>query len=143
MRYFSPWDEFFLDPIVFDIWYIARHADVLADAVLADSHIVVGDSDHEEMLLSEGERNDPELKATLAAARRTPASGTAAANDGGVSKVRSTKVNFTLTSKSVSYLDYFHTFNNHSLVEKYDKYLFWTIVIAEKYVILFIVNILN
>ena len=103
MRYFSPWDEFFLDPIVFDIWYIARHADVLSDAVLADSHIVVGDSDHEEMLLSEGERNDPELKATLAAARRAPVSGTATANDGVGGKVRSTKVNFTLTSKSVSY----------------------------------------
>ena len=119
-----------MDPIVFDIWYIARHADVLADAVLADSHIVVGDSDQEEMLLSEGERNDSELKATLAAVRRPHASKTADAGDGASSKVRSTRVNFTLTSKSVSivhifvFSEIFHNFDNLLLVEKYDEYLF-------------------
>ena len=27
-RYFSPWDNYFLNSIVFDIWYIARNADL-------------------------------------------------------------------------------------------------------------------
>ena len=38
-RYFSPWDNYFLNSIVFDIWYIARNADLaeLVELVNRDS----------------------------------------------------------------------------------------------------------
>ena len=36
-RFLNPWDEFFLDSVVFDIWYLAWHAKDIAKLVTGGS----------------------------------------------------------------------------------------------------------
>ena len=93
-RFFNPWDSFFFNTVVFDIWYIARNTETLVELADGAPTLVVGDSDVEELLLDEDEATDSELKSTLALVRRgTPRS---AGNDsaGAVSKAREGKVKF-------------------------------------------------
>ena len=93
-RFFNPWDAFFFNTIVFDIWYIARNTETLVELADSAPTLVVGDSDVEELLLDEEEAADTELTSTLALVRRaTPRS---AGNDpsGTSSKVREGKVKF-------------------------------------------------
>ena len=61
----NPWDPFFLDPVVFDIWFMARNAEKIAKLVTDDPTVFV-ESDAEMVLES-----DPELADVLSTARRS------------------------------------------------------------------------
>ena len=104
LRYFCPWDIYFLDSIVFDIWYLARYAEDLAD--MPNVGLIPGmelnDSDHEALLLDDDEQMDPELSAALATARKPAADVKTGGIRSACVKGRDTKVKFTVRSVSIS-----------------------------------------
>ena len=93
-RYFTPWDEYFLNSIVFDIWYIACNAEVLGD--LADKN-----SQAPFHVLEEGLQEDEELILAIVNRPAVKVSPT-----GGLESSSRTKS--ALPSKSVSFSVFTH-----------------------------------
>lgn len=100
-RFFTPRDSFFFNSIVFDIWYIARNAEILGEIAERAPAVVINDSDHEELLLNGDEAGDAELVATLAQAGRDKSRSWASASHGLNSQARVSKVKFTPRSVSL------------------------------------------
>ena len=101
-RFFSPWDRFFLNSIVFDIWNLACNAEVLGEIAERTPRAPVNDSEMEELLLDDDEAGDAELVTTLAQARQGVSRARLSMVNGLDSQTRVNKVKF--TPRSVSYL---------------------------------------
>ena len=101
-RFFSPWDRFFLNSIVFDIWKLACNGEILGEIAERTPRAPVNDSEMEELLLDEDEAGDAELVTTLAQARQGVSRARLSMVNGLDSQTRVNKVKF--TPRSVSYL---------------------------------------
>ena len=97
-RFFTPWDRFFFNSIVFDIWRLACDADILGE--VADRAPAMVNGDHEDLLLDDDELGDAELVSTLAQAKNGASRSRATGANFLNSQTRVNKVKFTPRSVS-------------------------------------------
>ena len=100
-RFFSPWDRYFLNSIVFDIWNLACDAEMLGEIAERAPRVAVNDSETEELLLNDDEAGDAELVTILAQTRQAASRARSSMVNGLNSQTRVNKVKFTPRSVSI------------------------------------------
>ena len=100
-RFFSPWDRYFLNSIVFDIWNLACDAEMLGEIAERAPRAAVNDTETEELLLNDDEAGDAELVTILAQTRQAASRARSSMVNGLNSQTRVNKVKFTPRSVSI------------------------------------------